>query len=49
MIPLTHRIRHWFASEDVLVECRNCGTTLEAGADVCLECDSTEISRYDLG
>lgn len=29
-------------------ECRHCGTSLSAAADVCPACDSTEIATYVL-
>jgi len=31
-----------------VVECRHCGTPLQADADSCRECGSAEIARYEL-
>ena len=35
-------------SGTTVVECRHCGTPLQADADTCQECGSDEISRYEL-
>lgn len=29
-------------------ECRHCGTTVDAGTDVCPACESPDIVEYDL-
>ncbi|SEW10599.1 hypothetical protein [Halobacterium jilantaiense] len=31
-----------------VVECRHCGTPLQADAESCQECGSSEIARYEL-
>ena len=31
-----------------VVECRHCGTPLQADADICDECGSEEVARYEL-
>lgn len=31
---------------EVVIECRQCGTTVEAETDTCPECGATEFSRY---
>lgn len=32
---------------EVLYECRDCGTNLDAGTSTCPACDSTDIAVYD--
>jgi len=31
---------------EVVIECRQCGTTVEAETDTCPECGATEFSRH---
>ena len=33
---------------ETLFECRRCGTTVDADTEVCPECDSDDIRRYEL-
>lgn len=33
---------------EVLVECRNCGRTLDEDAAVCPACEATEFARYEV-
>lgn len=48
-MSLSTAVRRWLSDEDALVyECRNCGTTLEATADQCPTCGSTEIVVFDV-
>lgn len=35
-------------SSEVLVECRQCGATLDGEGDPCPECGSSESARYQL-
>lgn len=35
-------------SPDVVVECRRCGTTLDASAETCPVCDSGDVARYEI-
>ena len=32
----------------VVVECRQCGTTVNPATDQCPECEATEICRYEI-
>ena len=39
----------WPGSRDEIhVECRHCGTTLEPPSEQCPECGATEFSQYEL-
>ncbi|QLG62519.1 zinc-ribbon domain-containing protein [Halorarum salinum] len=40
-------LRWLFATDEVVHECRECGVTVEEGAEVCPNCGSTEIARYE--
>jgi rubrerythrin len=40
-------LRGILGSETVVYECRNCGTTLDAGDDSCPECDSEDVVEYE--
>ena len=33
---------------ELVVECRQCGSNVDSGAEACPVCDSTEIARYDI-
>ncbi|SFL32421.1 hypothetical protein SAMN04487950_3356 [Halogranum rubrum] len=48
MPALRALLRHVFGSEDILYECRNCGTTLEEDTEQCPECGATDIATYQL-
>jgi uncharacterized OB-fold protein len=32
----------------VVVECRNCGTTVEPGTEVCPDCETCDFVRYEI-
>ncbi|SDK61765.1 hypothetical protein SAMN04515672_3529 [Natronorubrum texcoconense] len=34
--------------EQTLFECRHCGTNMETNTKSCPECDSDDITRYEL-
>ncbi|MFC4440177.1 MULTISPECIES: hypothetical protein [Natrialbaceae] len=40
-------VRRWLSDDDVIYECRDCGTTLESVQRVCPSCGSSEIAEYD--
>jgi rubrerythrin len=48
MVSLVQRLRHWFADDPVVYECRNCGTTLDGHHETCPACDTDDVARYDL-
>ncbi|SEO75216.1 hypothetical protein SAMN05216388_101838 [Halorientalis persicus] len=33
---------------DVVVECRNCGTTVSPGTDACPDCGRDQFCRYEI-
>lgn len=39
---------HFADTEPVVLECRRCGTTVDAGTERCHNCRSEEIVRYDV-
>ena len=36
------------SDQEVVVECRQCGSNVDPGADSCPVCDSAEIAEYDI-
>ncbi|OYR77071.1 hypothetical protein DJ84_22200 [Halorubrum ezzemoulense] len=48
MPSLVKRLRHWLATDSVVYECRNCGTTLEDQQNTCPHCGAEDTIRYDL-
>jgi predicted Zn-ribbon and HTH transcriptional regulator len=36
------------SDRELVVECRQCGSNVDPGADSCPVCDSTEIAQYDI-
>ena len=38
---------HFAARSEVLYECRNCGTNLDADAAACPACNATDIAVYE--
>lgn len=41
-------VRRWLSnSDDVIYECRNCGTVLESVEWTCPSCGSMEVAEYD--
>jgi uncharacterized OB-fold protein len=34
------------SGDELVCECRRCGTTVSPGTDRCPECESTDIVRY---
>ncbi|WP_411967946.1 hypothetical protein [Haloferax sp. YSSS75] len=48
MFSLTSFLRSRFAPEEMHVECRDCGTTLDPVVEPCPQCGSTQRSRYQV-
>jgi rubrerythrin len=47
-MSFTTVVRRWFSDgDDVIFECRNCGTLLEATEWTCSSCGSIEVAAYD--
>ncbi|WP_246999292.1 hypothetical protein [Halosolutus gelatinilyticus] len=46
-MSLTTAVRQWLSNDEVIYECRNCGTTLAPSEWRCPSCGSTEIAEYD--
>jgi uncharacterized OB-fold protein len=42
------RVRRLLADEDVIYECRDCGTTLGPQTEDCGVCGSADIVRYTI-
>lgn len=38
----------WRSSTEVIVECRQCGTTVTQQTDSCPVCGADEIARYEI-
>jgi uncharacterized OB-fold protein len=36
------------SNRELVVECRQCGSTVDPGAESCPVCESAEIARYDI-
>jgi uncharacterized OB-fold protein len=36
------------SNRELVVECRQCGSNVDPGAESCPVCSSTEIARYDI-
>jgi len=36
------------SNRELVVECRQCGSTVDPGAESCPLCESAEIARYDI-
>lgn len=46
-MPILDTVRTYLSgSEQVVAECRHCGTTVEAGVKQCPVCDKETIARY---
>ncbi|KYH27697.1 hypothetical protein HAPAU_03650 [Halalkalicoccus paucihalophilus] len=46
-MPILDTMRAYLSgSEQIVSECRHCGTTVEAGVERCPECDKEAIVRY---
>ena len=48
MIDRLDRLLSGGDDTEVLVECRNCGQTLEEEMGVCPACEETEFARYEV-
>jgi len=48
MTPLATRLRNVLSGTEQILECRNCGTTVDADGDRCPHCDSEEIATYTI-
>ncbi len=48
-MSLSATVRRWLADdENVIYECRHCGTTLMSTEQQCPTCGSTEIAKFDV-
>lgn len=48
MIELLRSFVSGATTAEVVRECRNCGTVVEAEASRCSNCESTDIVRYEI-
>lgn len=48
MDSLFQRFRRWVADDDVIYECRHCGTTLDEQQDTCPTCGGDDVVAFDL-
>lgn len=48
MIDRLDRLLSGDDDTEVLIECRNCGQTLEEETAVCPACEETEFARYEV-
>jgi rubrerythrin len=42
------RVKSLLDDDDVIYECRDCGTSLGDSAETCTECGSSEIRSFDV-
>jgi ribosomal protein L37E len=48
MIRTWQKLFPWVNRQRVHLECRRCGTTVDAATDECPHCESTRIARYEI-
>jgi rubrerythrin len=48
-MALLTRVRSLLDSEEVIYECRHCGTTLHSEHEECPHCENGQIVAYEIG
>ena len=48
MIELLRSLVGGERAGEVIYECRNCGTILDADEEKCPQCDSTDVAHYEI-
>jgi rubrerythrin len=48
MTPLPSLVRNWLGDDEVVHECRNCGTTVDADDSTCLACGASDIVTHEV-
>lgn len=46
-LSITDLLDQWFGTDTVIIECRNCGASLDEHAESCPQCGNEETVRYE--
>lgn len=47
-MALLTRVREFIGDDEIVYECRRCGTTLGAGTETCPQCGESDIVVYEI-
>lgn len=47
LVSLSDLLNRWRVTDTVVIECRNCGASLDEDAEGCPHCGSQKIVRYN--